>query len=167
MDIDRLIASASRPRRSVSLCLRGDLVARIEQVDERIAGAKRRRRNSMAQEDTASLEAERDALVEEAKAATVEFVLEGPPRSVVRQLMVDNPARDGDDDDRRAGYNRDAFSWGLLRAGLVEPELTDDQFVSLFGPEDSPGGGVLSAGQWGKIDQALAEVAYGGTSVPF
>lgn len=164
MNLDALISSATRPERKVPVCLRGDLAARVDELRQE-ALKKRGRRSSLA--DPGEAEQELQQAIEEAKAATVTFVVSAVTRHRVSQIMSECPPREDDEDDQRAGYNLAQYTWQMLRESIVNPKLTDEQFVALFGTRDTLGDGVLGPAQFQALDDAVAAVNFSRADIPF
>lgn len=93
--------TATKPQREVTLCLRGDLIAKRANV---------------------KTDAESDALEAEISEASVTFKLAGLSRQDFRALEAQHPAEDDD-----AGWNLDTFPEALVRASLTEPVIEEGQ----------------------------------------
>jgi len=146
VDLDRVLGEASRPQRTV----------------------KQRRRTSLGATEIEAAQQAYDAAVDAAREFTVEFTFTALSAFRVRQLIKNNPPRDDHPEDKSEGYNRDAYVWHLIRECLTGPDVSDEQFVTMFGDSDAPGDGVLSAGQFRVVVDTVSEINYvEGTSVPF
>ena len=93
---------ATRPQRKVTLCLRGDLHAKLTEFN--------------------GTNDELVALKKEIDENSVTFVIEGLSRQKFRALEADHPAEKED-----AGWNLDTFPEALVRAALVDPVIADDE----------------------------------------
>lgn len=161
------IANAKLPELTVPICLRGDLVAEIEQADRELvnAGAS----PSTGMEDGARLRelAERiEALRDEMRQddANHTFVLRALPGNVYRALKAQHPPRldeDGDvvASDRVLGANIDTLAEPLLRACCIDPVLDDATWKSV-----EP---ILTDGQYDQLANAALRVNQGLVTVPF
>lgn len=161
------IANAKLPELTVPICLRGDLVAEIEQLDRELVNAGSSPSSGM--EDGARLrelaeriEALRDEMREDDNNHT--FVLRALPARDYRALKAQHPPRvDGEGDvvaeDRVLGANIDTLAEPLLRACCVDPVLDDATWRSL-----EP---VLSDGQYDQLANAALLVNQGAVTVPF
>lgn len=122
----------SRRRATVPL-YPGDMEERLAEFDRRLEEAyavESDSGNSRASSvsDTDRIAAEKDAYVEQVASDAPKVVLEGISERTVQRLRDDHPPRKGNDLDERAGYNREEFASALVRACLVEPEVTDEQW---------------------------------------
>lgn len=95
-----LLKEVKRTTRTVSLCMRGDLLAA--------------RGQTLDDDEAKTLEAQ----IEE---ATVAFTFQGLSRQDYRALEAQHPDEDG------AGWNLDTFPEALVRACLVEPVVKADE----------------------------------------
>lgn len=167
VDIEALIAGAQRPERSVSLCLRGDLVAEHEELDRQRAQAQRDDDgSSLASGGAAKAIAERmRALEDEMRDSTVTVVLRALTRTAWTKLVDLYPPRKDDEGkvdprDRLLGVNMSTF-WGpLIKACWVTPGLDPKTLDHLL--EDT-----LSFAQYDGLANAAWEVNRGDVDVPF
>ena len=100
VDWASLAAQAQPRRKTVALCLRGDLAAELEAAEDTGDGAR-------VEELTAAVHA-----------ATVTFTVQGLTRDKYRALEAQHPDPDGG-----SGWNVDTFPEALVRACLVTPEV--------------------------------------------
>lgn len=154
-DIHALLGEATRAERTVNLCLRGDLQAEWDELRTRfdelgdapasrmVDGAQRRR---LAQQ-MADVE-------ERMRAATVPFRLRALPRREWQALTREHRYRTGPDGkvlpEDAMLVNSETFFEPLVRACVVEPELSDDEWTVLL--EDKLTDrqfDVLAAAAWG------------------
>jgi hypothetical protein len=152
--------------RTVEICLRGDLVGEIEQLDRELVAAEKVPSTGM--EDGARLRelAERiEALREEmaAEDANHTFVLHALPGSKYRALKAAHPARTDEDgktiaEDLIVGANVDTFAEPLLRACCADPVLDDETWAIVEG---------LSDRQYDDLVDAALMVNRGLVNVPF
>jgi hypothetical protein len=154
-NFDDLIKSARLPEDSVAICLRGDLQLQHEELERQL-------QEVQEAEDTAgsgglvgagsatSAEAKRlaeeiEALEAEMRQHTHHFAFRGLPRKQYRDLLVQHPPREGNDDDLALGANGNTFPLALIAASCIDPVmtleqveqlaevLTDGQVLTLFG----------------------------------
>lgn len=153
------LKAARRAERVVPICLRGDLAAAFtearrqfdqlpEEDDSLAAGGKRR-----------ELRERMEQIRSEMAGSTVDFKLRAVPRARWSEMVVKFPPRDGVLRDQRMGVNEDEFVAALIREGLVEPELDEDDWVSL----DE----TLSHSQYVELGNAAWELNQETVSVPF
>lgn len=156
-DLSALLDSAALPERTVEVCLRGDLQAEVEELSRELQQARattladRGEMRKLAEQ----IEKTREAMLD----STVVFRLRGLNRAAYSSLMVGHPPRDGNDGDATVGYNADAFFPALIRACMVEPDLTDEQWDRLVE--------VLSSGQFDALADAALAVCRRKVDVPF
>jgi hypothetical protein len=151
VDVLAIIDGAQRPRRSMALCLRGDLVAEYEDLDrQREEAEKADIGDSLASGGSAAAIVVRmDALREEMKASTIIVALEAMTRREFLKLCSMHPVRRDEDgtpnrDDVNLGVNTESV-WGpLIRAcwsspvidkarmtKLLDEKLSDSQYTGL------------------------------------
>jgi len=168
VDIDEVISGAKRPERTLELCLRPDLAAKLEDVQRRYAEEKDRPRESLADGgNLGALADELKAIKAEAAEHTIVFRFRSLNHYRIQTLARDLPPRDGVPMDKRLGYNVDALTWNLFRECCYEPDLTDEQVERLIGPKDRVGDGVLSPSQWKRLDETLDAVNFAARDIPF
>lgn len=162
------IANAKLPRLTVPICLRGDLVAEIEQADRELVDAGSLP-SAGGMEDGARLR----ELAERIEALRAEmreddnnhvFVLEALSGPKYRALKAEHPPRLDDNgeviaEDRTTGANVDTLAEPLLRACCVDPVLDDATWRTV-----EP---VLSDGQCNELITAALLVNQGTVRVPF
>lgn len=133
-DIDALLDQARKPERTVRVCLRGDLVADIEEKERQIA-------ESMTSDRVAGPRAalgdEIDALREQMEAASVTLRLRALNRRAWADLEAKHPPRKDDAGelhrlDAVVGFNNDALFAEAIPQSLVDPELTPAQLDRLL-----------------------------------
>lgn len=134
MDIDSIIANQTVPRTSVSLCLRGDLQAKWEDLERQLKEetAKSDGKLSGQSGPVKTLAEQVQAVESEMQESTITFELEALPRSAWRELEVRHPARDEDDADRVYGFNVDTFFDEAIPASLVSPEIDPERLRSIL-----------------------------------
>jgi len=161
------IIDAARPAETtVSLCLRGDLVAEFELLEEALAAEKSKPRDDSLAGGGAMRElAEKiEALREEMATFIVTFRLRAMPRLYYRKLTDDHPPRiDADGsvhiDDARLQVNNETFFGPLIRACLVEPKIDAPRLTKLLDE-------TLSDRQYEQLADAALLVNRGTVSVP-
>lgn len=166
-DYKTMLAAAKRSRRSVPICLRGDLVAEFEQLQRQLEEAERQGLAAGGIEEVPAAQqlAERiEALREQMQASTYPFVVEALPGPAYRTLKAAHPPRQGEDgeivdDDKFLDANYDTFLLPLFRASLVDPVLDD------AGWDETDA--ALSDGQYNQLLSAALQVNRGGVDVPF
>jgi hypothetical protein len=169
VDIDTLLDQARPAERGIPLCLRGDLVARYEDLDRQRDEAEqqaKRNADSLASGGQARQLAEQmEALREQMRDSTVTFTLRALPRPKYRALLAAHPPRRGEDgeilpEDRENGLNNDTFWTPLIRACLAAPALTEEQLTRLLDE-------VLSDRQYEQLAIEALQVCRGEVDIPF
>lgn len=159
--VDALIASAALPRRTIHVCVRGDLVAEVERLEREISaqhnplGDTRLTGNAEARKIAEQIE----SLRAEMQDSTIEFVLQALPRRAFQKFYADHPPRDSNADDKAMGYNTETFHDDLVRASIVEPVLSDEQWGQLA---DN-----MTAAQWHEFVTASQTLNMERVSIPF
>lgn len=137
-DLDVLLGEARLPEKTVELCLRGDLVAEVEDLERRLAAAQAADRPGML---TSGAEARRlaeqiEQLRTQMRDASVTFRLRAMHRREWRALLDAHPPRRDEHgqllQQDTIGLNSATFFDALIRASVVEPQLTDQQWELLF-----------------------------------
>lgn len=162
VDVKALIAEARLPERSVDVCLRPDLTARLQELERDLATAEEERLKSgslasgsesriIAEE----IEAVRDQMVEH----TLKLRVRALPRRAFTALIAEHPPRPDNELDKAQGLNTDTFFDALVRSSVAEPALDDADWAALDG--------VLSDGQWQELASAAWGVNRRDVDVPF
>jgi hypothetical protein len=156
--LDEILSHAALPERTIDLCLRGDLVARMQDLEAELVAA---REASKSIEDTAPrrLAEQIEALRAEMKSATVTFRLRGLPRRTWADLVATHEPDPKQSGHRALGYNPHTLFPALAKACIVDPALTDEQWDRLEG--------ALSAGQFDELANAALAVTRREVDVPF
>lgn len=163
-ELNGLLDDASLPQRTVPVCLRMDLVARFEQLEKELADTALETSNvdSMA---PAGVDRRREIaeelvqLTEQMRASTVVFTFEAMPRRAFKKLVDAHVPRDEVPADQNTGFNNDTIWEPLIRASLIDPKVTDEQWEKLDGK--------LSFAQFDKLATAAFHVNTRGPDVPF
>jgi hypothetical protein len=167
-DFADLLKQAKLPERTVPICLRGDLVAEHETIERQLEQAENRPASSLAGTGTGHLIEQQRALEDEMLAATHEFRLRALPRARWRELVNAYPPRENDDGelvgaDVTAGVNMDTFPEPLVRASVVSPEMTGEQWTQLLDALTDRQFDMLVAAAWslnqGRVDVPFSRAA--------
>lgn len=142
--LDALLNSAALPEKSVEVCLRGDLVAEVEELERSIRDART--------DTTAVTMADRGKITQMARRieqirrtmidSTVTFRFRslgqkgwkdeaGNQRKSWPDLITAHEPRDGVPADQQLGYNVESFFPALLRESLLTPVMTEEQWGKL------------------------------------
>jgi hypothetical protein len=128
-DAEDLIANVRLPEAHVPLCLRGDLLAELADLERQLDEANGRdQADSLAAGGAARRIAERMETVHaEIREHTHVFRFRALPRHVFRQLQDEHPPREGNAVDNAIGANYDTFQAPLIAACCLDPVLTAEQ----------------------------------------
>lgn len=119
------LKAAKLPERTVGVCLRGDLTGALvlaEAALEAASGQRQDQRMTGVSAEQAAVNEARAAV----EAAALPFRLRGLSRPGWTALVNEHPPREGNADDRLMGFNTESFPVALVRACLVDPDVTDD-----------------------------------------
>ncbi len=160
-DVKALLASARLAERSVELCLRGDLVAKMQDLHRQLIDAEKLEEaaGSLDGGQARVLAEQLDAVREEMRAHTVEMTFRALPRRKWTALVAEHPPREDNDVDRVGGLNHDSFFDAAVRACLAEPTFDEADWAAL---DD-----VLSDAQWNTLANAAWAVNARDVDVPF
>jgi hypothetical protein len=158
-DLSALLDTAALPERTVEICLRGDLVSKVEDLERQLRDAQTSL-TTLADAGRAQLLAtEIESVREQMRAASVVFRLRGLNRQDWRAILAAHPPREDDRDDNILGYNQDTFFPALIRACLIEPDVDDETWARL-----EP---VLSSKQFDDLADAALGTSRRTVDVPF
>lgn len=124
----------STPRERVVEIYRGEDEARLVSLQEKLdeafeAEQTAPKRAGIDSKATANAYAEQlDEAKAQARERAIKVTLREVPHRVVRQIQDEHPARKGNELDELRGYDRDAFERALIKAMMVSPEVTEEQF---------------------------------------
>ncbi len=148
IDLAQHLNSATTPERVVPICLRGDLTGRLKDAEAYLQAIQ----HDGDEVATIRARARVQRAKQEVQDAALPFRLRGLTREEWRQLVDQHPAREGESSDRLLGFDPEAFLPALVRACLVDPVPTDEQWRQLL---DS----VLTFGQWDRLAAAAMDVS--------
>lgn len=158
-DVDALLDEAAMPERSVELCLRGDLYAAWQAKDAELTNEIMHAESLGEPDHITALRGEVKALEEQMRAATLTVLLRAVPKETFDQLLLANPPRDENQQDQIAGFNRDALNNDLIRACIIEPEMTDERWGKLTRK--------ITSHQYQELLDAANAVNFNPVDVPF
>lgn len=158
VDLRTRLQNAKPPQRSVRICLRGDLIGRIEDLDEQIYNLDQERKavgdDRLSGNATAvKLAAELKKVREEAEAESVVFTFHALPKGQYADLKAKSPGKDGKEVDHSALFAK------VIPLSIIEPEVdseTLDKFLD-----------GLTEGQYDSIVSAVHFLNEGGGDLPF
>lgn len=175
------IKAASRPERTVPVCLNGALVGEFEAAEQQLQEALRRPASDSLDggDDRRELAERIEDLRQQMLNGTESFRLRAMPRNRWRKFIGDYPPRQDEDGvvdarDRNIGVNVDTFYPALIRLSVVAPELDDDDWLDLLGGtrmrEDGTEEeveGVLTSRQFDELASAAWDLNRDTVDVPF
>lgn len=132
-----MLAQAKLPERTVPICLRGDLVAQHEQLNEELELLEKKAVDSLAGNGGAELAERITELEEQMRESTYPFLLRAMPRHEYGAFRSKHPVRLNDDGkpvdlrDFKFEMNVDTGAEPLVRASLVDPEMSDEEWSQL------------------------------------
>jgi len=164
--LDQMLSTAALPERTVEVCLRGDLVAQVEDLERELRDL---RTNTVTMADRGrarGLAEQIETLRVEMQSSVVVFRLRGLNRKAWAGLLGLHPPRNDpgtskkdQDTDKALGYNVETFFPALIRACLVEPAMSDEQWKRL---EE-----LLTSKQYDDLIDAALAVTRRKVDVPF
>lgn len=133
-------AKAKLPERTVEVCFRGDLVAEFEGLERELEQIPK---TDSLDSGSSELLERMEALRSEMRESTYPVRLRAMPRPAYRELTAQHAARRDDDgkmveEDAQMGVNTETFYPALLRASIVDPELS-------------------TTGEWTEFDEGLTD----------
>lgn len=162
-EVQALIKAGRRPERTVSICMRADLQAEVQEVERQImelekapAGAESLAGDPRARELSARHDLLRAQMIEH----SVEFRLRGLSRRRWTELVAQYPPGKDNEADQMLGIAMDDFTEALVRQCTVEPELDDEDWDHLLGE-------VLTDGTYTLLGSAAWGVNKRDVNIPF
>lgn len=154
-DVHELIATAKPAEATVPICLRGDLVAQMEDLEREYERARRQPAAARGKEDPdprAEFIGQTRALQSEMEQATVIFRLRKLAPAKYQALRAAHPPRRDDEDkldqgDANLGFNRDTFFPALVRLSTYEPQLSEQEWRKLLGDSETEAARLAEAGE--------------------
>lgn len=135
-DFKALLAGAKLPERTVPICLRGDLTAEFEELEQQLEEALRVPASSLEGDGSAGIAERIEALRAQMQAHTYRFRLRAMPHPVWRAFCAEHPPRKDDEGavderDRLLGVNTETFWTALVHRSVVDPVLSADEWTTL------------------------------------
>jgi len=100
-----------------------------------------------------------EELVARVEAATIRFTLRALPRGKWTELVKDHPPRKDNREDRQVGFNEATMYEALLRACIIDPVPSDEEWAQI----DE----VLNQGEWIRLVQTAQNLNLQGSKLPF
>jgi hypothetical protein len=148
----QMLAGAKLPETTVPTCLRGDLAARHEQLNEELELLEQKAVDSLAGNGGAELAERITEIEEQMRDSTYPIKLRAMPRPDFRAFLAEFPPRLDDDKpkgmDDAFGFNTEDGFEPLVRRSIVDPELDDADFADLMGKVTDSQFDTLAAAAW-------------------
>lgn len=158
-DFHTRLANARRPERVVTICLNGDLAARIDNADAELTRLQDDGDRLSGKPQARTLAREIQDLREQMQASEQPFRIRAMPKRRWVEFIVEHPPRADDDADAAIGFNRDTFFDDLVRESIIDPVLTDDDWAAL----DE----ALTSATFDKLANAAWSINRGDVDIPF
>lgn len=160
MQIDEILAVAELPEDTVTLCLRGALVGRWEELEHKLSGASTVALSLGEPAEASSIARDMEALRAEMGLHEVPFRLRALPALGWRKLYSRLP-EPGDTDDLKASYDDRFHAWvcGVVAACCYDPAMTAEQADQLSER--------LSGQQWRQLSDAALNLNVERVDIPF
>lgn len=157
-DIKQILAQAKPKTVTVRVCLRGDLLARHEQLEVDLARAREFDATSNEHDTAPAIAKKIEALEAELTKNETAFTF-GAIGQKAWRLLLDKHGPSTQD--RAEGYEFDpvTFPVAAIAASAVDPEMSEDDTDRLYE--------LLNFGQWQMLWSACLAANVEGTSVPF
>jgi hypothetical protein len=160
----KMLAEAKLPETTVPTCLRGDLAAEHEQLNEQLELLEKKAVDSLAGNGAAELAERITELEERMRESTYPIVLRALPRPDFRAFLAEFPPRtdaEGKTNDLDAAYdfNTEAGFEAMVRRCIVDPDLDASDFADLMGK--------LTENQFTTLALAAHRINRGDIDVPF
>ncbi len=159
------IASAKLPERVVTLCLRGDLLARHAKLLVELSEARREADSSLAGGNAHEVLEQLEALRLEMLEDSIELRLRAMPSRSWDELIRAHPPRPDNPIDQRVGFYPYGFYRQALMEACVEPQLDAEDWLALVGDEGNDG--ALTDAQWDELTTAVYELNRHAVNIPF
>lgn len=159
LDVKKLIAQAKRPELSVTVNLRGDLIAQIQQLEQELLEMQQRSMQRLADHpDAVKIAHQIHNLEEQADESKVTLRFIALPGPEWRKALAKHPPSA---EQKQGGYIADsnAVVEDVLLESLVDPDLDQADVDALLG--------VLTEGQWQEIVGTIFNLNGGDNTVPF
>lgn len=155
-NIDEIIASTKPVEKSVTVCVRGDLNVKIEELERELASVKDWKPASLADASPARALAEQiEATREEMQQHEHVFRFRAQSAKAWSDLLAKHPPRKGRDE----AFNPETFGVACVAACAVDPEMTEEQAGKLAD--------VLNQGQWDDLTSAAWTANVRSVDIPF
>lgn len=163
-DIKTILKKRKRRTATVEVCLRGDLAGEYEALERELANLPAG--NKLGGDPRkAELQQKMEQVRAEMAEGTITFRLEAVPDDRFQEIVDEHPPRRAGDDvdprDARTMVNGPAFNKAVIRACTVEPELDDDDWELLLGPDG------MSSGEKMRLATEATRICSQPVDVPF
>lgn len=138
--------------KSVEILLEPILKSKIEEKEkevDRLARLEQRGKKDLSQRAAADIQAELDALLDEARSESVTFIFRDIGRKRLDKLVLAHPPTDeqkqlwkDEGNPGTLGYNLETFPAALIAATCVDPEMSEEDAIAIC---EEWGGGDIEA----------------------
>ncbi|MFD4912857.1 hypothetical protein ACFWNR_06495 [Streptomyces virginiae] len=155
-DISEILKRAKRRQKSVFLCLAGDALAELDQLEKALAalGNAWQPDSLAAQDPRAELAKQVSAARDKVRASETEFRFEALGNKAWSDLHAEHPSSV-----KGQAWDPETFPPALIAACAVDPVMTVEQVRELFE--------VLNAGQCDQLFQGAYDANTEATGIPF
>lgn len=161
---DRL-AKARLAEKTVRVCLRGDLAAEFESLEQQLKAAiederreDTRPRRSGQKPESVRLAERQEKVREQMADEMLTLTVRALPQHRWREIVAKHPPREDHDGDRALGVNLQPFAAEVMPLCIVDPELDDEDWERL--------NDVISSGDFDRIFDAVWSVNRSGVDLP-
>jgi hypothetical protein len=159
--VREMIKKAHRPETVVRLCLRGDLQAELEMLEQQLRSVPKEP-SSLADSGQAQgveiIERMRE-IAEQMEAEKIPVRLRAFERREWYKLVEAHPPRKDDVNDRQLGVNRETFFDEAITKAWMSPELEPSEIKELLD--------LLTSAQFQKLQEAVWNLNRSDVDVPF
>lgn len=162
LTFDQLLDEAQPPEDTVDICLRGDLVAVYHKLQQQLAAVQDPPPGSGSLAGNPAkleLQQQMDSVAAKMRSRTKTFRLRALGDRAYSDFLALHPPRPEDRRDMLLGYNRETLGPALIRACLIDPKPSAEQWEKMRD--------VISAGEWSKLDKTARELNFAEINIPF
>lgn len=156
--MEEVLAQARRKTSTVKVCLRGDLLAEHDRLEELLAEARRRDDIENRPAEAASIAQQIEDLEREISDTETAFTFQAIGQKAWTDLIALHPPSEQDREDGWE-FNPRTFSVAAVAASAQTPAMTEEQAGRLYD--------LCTFGQWERIWSVCLAANVHGTDVPF
>lgn len=160
--LDELIDQAQLPRRAVTVCVRGDLVAEFQRLEDQLAEHNEKKvtdKRLTGSPEGRKIAEQMETLRTKMRDASIELTVEAFPGTEWRSMKAEHPLPDEPaPQDLVVRANAQTLFNDAVPKSIVEPDLTDEQWDKL--------NRKLPDGEFQRLVDAVYELNEGSVAVP-